>query len=135
MTKDEIRKVINDANGRGFANNINLNGYVFQKNGSFIIFELKNVEDVRVCHIKYIHFRTEKDLINILVCCCNFWMGNNVQFIFYKEKERKQNSAVAYLRSLNFRDEIIRDYKWKWKFNCTNCEHELCICNVHSMYK
>lgn len=141
MTKDEIRKIIDEENGDGFSNNVNLNGYVFTKNESFVVFELKNIDDVKVCHVKYIHFLTEKDLTTLMVYCCNFWMGNHVQFIFYREKDRVKNSAVEWLKGLGFREEIIRDYQWKWKFECKKCTKEngkvdkFCVCVVHSMYK
>ena len=134
MTKEDIRKVIDEENGTGFSNNFNLNGYVFQKNGSFIVFELKLIEDVKVCHIKYIHFKNEKDLTTILVYCCNFWMGNKVQFIFFKEKARK-NGAYKYLCDLGFRDDVKNNVSWKWRFNCKDCEQKICICSVHNMFK
>lgn len=134
MTKEAIRKAIDDENGAGFSNNFNLNGYVFQKNGSFIVFELKLIEDVKVCHIKYIHFKNEKDLTTILVYCCNFWMGNKVQFIFYREKHRK-NGAFKYLCDLGFRDELKMDHAWKWRFECVECNSNKCVCAVHNLYK
>lgn len=135
MTKDEIRSVIDEDNGVGFSSNINLNGYVFTKNGSFVVFELKNIDEVRVCHIKYIHFKNDKDLTTVMVYCCNFWMGNHVQFIFYKEKDGRTHSAVDYLKSLNFREEFLHDQNWKWRFKCVRCKSDKCTCIVHSMYK
>jgi hypothetical protein len=135
MTKDQIREVVDADNGPGFSSNLNLNGYVFTKNGSFMVFEFKNIDDVKVCHIKYIHYSNERDLTTILVHCCNFWMGNHVQFIFYKEKDGREKSAVQYLKNLNFREEILRDHKWKWRFKCLKCQSEKCLCLVHSMYK
>ena len=134
ITKDEIRRIIDSENGEGYSNNINLNGYVFTKNGSFLIFEFKNIEDVRICHIKYIYFKNKKDLITIMVNCCNFWMGNQVQFIFYKEKQ-KNVSAVRFLRSLNFRVEVISRPKWKYNFKCKKHKGVKCTCPVYSLYK
>lgn len=133
MTKQEIREVIDKENGEGFSNNINLNGYVFIKNESFIIFEFKYIEDILVCHIKYIYYTNEKDLINVLVYCCNFWMGNKVQFIFYKEKFKK-NSAVKFLKDLNFRVEIVDSPKWKFKFDCIE-DGKDCHCILYNFYK
>ena len=135
MTKEQMRRIIDEDNGPGFSSNINLNGYVFKKNGSFIVFQFRNIEDVKVCHIKYLHYENEKDLMTILVYCCNFWMGNNVQFIFYKEKGGRAKSLVSYLKDLNFREEILSKYNWKWKFRCNHCGNEKCTCLVHSMYK
>lgn len=134
LTKDDIKSIIDKENGRGYSNNINLNGYVFTKNGSFIVFEFKNIEDIKICHIKYIYFKDVKDLITIMVNCCNFWMGNSVQFIFYKEKE-KNVSAIKFLESLNFRVETITRPKWKYKFECKKHKNEKCRCIVYSLYK
>lgn len=138
MTKEEIRHIIDSENGKGFSNNINLNGYTFTKNGSFIVFEFKYVEDVKICHIKYIYFKNVNDLVTIMVNCCNFWMGNQVQFIFYKEKKKKV-SAIKFLEGLNFRSEQIKDPKWKWKFQCrienAASIHEPCNCPVFHLFK
>lgn len=133
LTKEDIRKIIDYENGEGYSNNVNLNGYTFTKNGSFIVFEFKYIEDVKICHIKYIYFKNVKDLVTIMVNCCNFWMGNRVQFIFYKEKE-KAISAIKFLENLNFRIEIIDRPKWKYRFNCKNHEND-CNCSVYSLYK
>lgn len=135
MTKEQMREIIDQENGAGFSSNINLNGYVFKKNGSFIIFQFREIEGVKVCHIKYVHYKNKKDLTTIMVYCCNFWMGNNIQFIFYKEKGGKDKGTVEYLKSLNFREEILSEYNWKWRFRCGYCKNESCTCLVHSMYK
>ena len=139
MTKEEIREIIDSENGKDFSFNINLNGYVFTKNGSFIVFEFKNVEGIKICHIKYIHFNNEKDLITILSNCCNFWMGNGIRFIFYKEKERDTNSPIEILESLNFRKDIIDKHLWKYEFDCNRChnlnKHKKCECRVFNLYK
>lgn len=134
LTKDDIRQIIDSENGEGYSYNINLNGYTFTKNGSFIVFEFKWVEDVKICHIKYIYFKNVKDLVTIMVNCCNFWMGNRVQFIFYKEKE-KAVSAIKFLENLNFRVEVIDSPKWKYKFHCKKHKDGNCTCAVFSLYK
>lgn len=95
LTKRDILKVIDDENGIGYSSNININGYTFTKNESFLIFEFKLIEDVKICHIKYIYAKNKKDLITIMVNCCNFWMGNKVQFIFFKEKQKKNSSKIG----------------------------------------
>ena len=134
MTREEIRAIIDEENGKGFSLNINLNGYVFTKNGSFIIFEFRNLEDIKICHIKYIYIKNKKDFITILVNCCNFWMGNSVQFIFFKEKKKRGESAIKMLQELNFRMETLQNHKWKYEFNCLNCGED-CKCPVYSLYK
>lgn len=134
MTKLELISKINEEDGENYALNVNLNGYTFFKNGSFIIFEFKSLEDVQICHIKYIYFKNKKDLMTILVNCCNFWMGNKVQFIFYKEKSNRENSAVKFLKDLKFRVDIISNPKWKYRFKCKTCQKP-CECSVYSLYK
>ena len=133
VTKEYIRDIIDKENGTGYSNNINLNGYIFTKNGSFIVFEFKYIDDIKVCHIKYIYFKNQKDFITIMTNCCNFWMGNKVQFIFYKEKQ-KDNSPVPFLESLNFRKEVIDYPKYKWRFKCVKHGYK-CVCPVYSLFK
>lgn len=134
MTKEEIREIIDSENGAGYSNNINLNGYIFTKNGAFIVFELKVFDGVKICNIKYIYFKEKKDLTTIMVNCCNFWMGEGVQFIFYKEKIKKK-SPVPFLQTLNFRTETNIDEKWKYSFNCNVCKENECSCQVCRLYK
>lgn len=134
ITKEHIRNIIDHENGDGYSSNININGYTFTKNGSFIVFEFKYIEDVKICHIKYIYFKDVKDLVTIMVNCCNFWMGNKVQFIFYKEK-KKNVSAIKFLENLNFRVEVIDRPNWKHHFNCKLHKNEKCECVVYSLYK
>lgn len=136
LTKRDIISIIDHENGIGYSNNINVNGYTFTKNESFIIFEFKLIEDVKICHIKYIYIKNKKDLITIMVNCCNFWMGNRVQFIFFKEKQ-KTKSAIKFLEELNFRVEIIDRPKWKFSFDCKNHENknEECKCVVLNLCK
>lgn len=135
MVKEELKAIIDSENGKGFCNNINLNGYTFTKNGSFINFEFKFVEDVKICYIKYIHTKNKRDFITIMVNLCNFLMGNKIQFIFYKEKNRDESEdRIKFLKDLNFRLETIEDYKWKFNFECNDCEND-CKCLVYNMYK
>lgn len=135
MTKEELRAVVDSDNGPGFSSNINLNGYIFSKNGSFIVLELRNIEDIRICHIKYIHTENESDFISVMVYAANFMMGNNVRFIYYKEKEREgTQKRLAFFKSLLFRQEVLEKPKWKYRFECNRC-HDGCDCYVYSLYK
>ena len=133
----EIQDIIDSENGKGYCRNINLKGYTFRRNNSFIVFEFTDIEDIKICHIKYIYFKNEEDLLNIMVNCCNFWMGNKVQFIYYKEKDRASSEKIKeFLKSLNFRIETISRPKWRWKFDCIKEEcKDNCKCVVWSFYK
>lgn len=134
FTNDKLREIIDQENGEYFSLNIGLNGYIFSKNGSFIIFDIKNIENIQTCHIKYIYFDSIKSLRVLLTYSANFWMGNKVQFIFYKEKEKKQ-SAIKYLKQLGFLVKTISGgYKWKYKFAC-NKHGTNCTCNVYHLIK
>jgi len=135
MVKDEIRQCIDQENGKDYSYNINLDGYVFTKNGSFIVFQLKNVDDVSVCHIKYIYVADQKDFVTIMVNCCNFWMGNNVQFIFYKEKKKLKNSPINFLKELGFKIDVVDNPEWKVKFDCLRCNSKECKCPLYILYK
>ena len=136
MTKDEIRRVIDKENGKNYSLNLDLNGYTFKKNNSFVLFELRYVEDIKICIIKYIHFEKMKDLINILVTCCNFWLGNEVQFLYYQEKERRKNSPIDFLRQLNFKVELVENPSWNYKFECVNCNpNDQCHCRLYKLFK
>lgn len=137
MDINKIKYIIDRENGKGYSNLINLKGYVFTRNNSFIVFELKNIEDVRVCHIKYIYFDNIKDLKTIIVNCANFWMGYKVQFLFLKEK-RKPVSAIRFLESLNFRKEVVRNNTWNHDFECNICnaqDKDHCECVLYKLYK
>lgn len=139
MTKAEIRKIIDSENGVGYNQNVNLNGYTFKKNNSFIIFDFKLYEDIKICYIKYIYFDNENDLWNILANCANFWMGNGIKFLFYKEKEKlnPKSSAIKYLKSLNFRVSAISVHDYKYDFKCNRCGHDAnqCRCTFYNCYK
>lgn len=134
MTNEEIRAIIDGENGQGYSNNLNLKGYQFKRKNSFIIFELKNLEDLRICHIKYIYFDNVKDLITVMVHACNFWRGNKIQFLFYKEKH-KNVSARKLLENLNFRSEELENVSYKYPFHCKIEDSDECNCIVHTFYK
>ncbi len=133
ITKDIMKRDIDNEMGEGFSSNINLRGYTFTKNGSFINFEFRYIEGVKTCYIKYIYFESYKDLITIMVNCCNFWMGNNIQFFFYKEKEKKYTVSDL-LEELNFSKRVSRNLKWKYPYNCKRCGPN-CKCKTYSFYK
>lgn len=137
MTKIEIREIIEQDNGRGFCLNLqNLNGYTFVRNSTFVLLELLVVQGTTVCVIKYIHSDNWDDFITTMVHVCNFLMGNNVSFISYKEKRRSDSERrMAFLKSLNFRVEIIKDPDWKYDFECPICHPQDCSCPQICFYK
>ena len=78
LNKEQIVSIIDKENGVNFSYNISVNGYIFKKNGSFMIFEMKEIQNVYVAHIKYIHISNKrsalKDIRTIFAYACNFWM-------------------------------------------------------------
>lgn len=134
MTKDEIRAAIDSENGEGYSANLNLNGYIFTRKNSFIVFEIKILEEIRICHIKYIYFDNVQDLITIMVHSCNFWQGNKIQFLFFKEKH-KNVSAIKFLENLNFRKESVEHTNWNNPFHCKVEGTDNCDCTVYTLYK
>lgn len=134
MKKSSITKSIDRENGKGFSNNVNIQGYVFKKKNSFIIFEIKTTHDVVVAHVKYVYFDNVDDLLTLLAHSCEFWMGNSVQFVFLREKE-KTSSVKTILEELGFTIEEATGYEWKWKFRCNVHKLEKCSCPVYHMYK
>lgn len=128
MNKEKMKHLIDSENGKGFSENIPLDGYNFFKNNSFISFKISKVEDVQVVIIRYIYSDNKKDLVNILAYCCNFWMGMQVKLIYYREKE-KSSYAIDYLREIGFKVSSVDKYKWRNKFECIKGESP-CTCRV-----
>lgn len=135
MDKERIKELIDKEQGEKFSENISLNGYTFYKNNSFIIFKITQVEgDISVANIKYIYSDNKEDLISIIAFACNFWLGTNVKFIYYKEK-KKAPYVINTMKRLGFR--IIDDrisVNWPVKFVCKKCKSTDCRCVTVEAY-
>lgn len=113
--KTEIRSLIDHEHGRDFSRNINLKGYVFHLQKSFIAFHFETVDGVTIAVIDYIFLTNKKSLVKLLGFTVDFWLGNKVRFIYYKEHERKANYVEVYFKALGF--ETVRENKdgvWKY---------------------
>ena len=113
MKKIELQKVINSENGINYHRNINLSGYTIYRDKSFISFRLMTVKEKQICVIDYIFITSKKDLIQLLSWCINFWSGNAVKYIYYKEMcaiDEKQSAHPLFLlkfRQCPFRRETV----------------------------
>lgn len=107
-----MKELIDSENGVGFSENVDLSGYNFFKNDSFVSFKIRKIDGVNVVIVKYIYSDKYKDLLSILSFCSNFWIGKNAKIIYYQERE-KHPYVVSKLEELGFE---IRKYETKKKY-------------------
>lgn len=135
MNRERIKELIDKEQGYKFSENISLSGYTFYKNNSFINFKISRLEDgISVANIKYIYSDSKEDLISIIAFACNFWLGTNVKFIYYKEK-KKAPYVINTMRRLGFK--IVNDrisVDWPVEFVCKKCKSTNCRCITIEAY-
>lgn len=119
VKKLEMQQLINDENGENYHRNINLNGYTVYRDKSFISFRILSVKNKPIVVIDYIYITNKKDLVQLLSWCINFWSGNSVRYIYYKEHKRKSN-IIKSLSSLGFTVSETTCNKWKHQWKSTN---------------
>lgn len=141
MDKAEMREYIDKEQGEGFQKNIDISGYNFFKNKSFISFKMHQIDGFLTVNIKYIYAENLSDFLNILAYCINFWTGMKVKFIYYKEKQKIENKEIIkQLRSLGFREELNSPEQYRFKYICSKCckdskvEKDLCECKTLELY-
>ncbi len=118
--KIELQKLINSENGINYHRNVNLNGYTVYRGKSFISFRLLNINNKEVVIIDYMFMTSKKDLLQLLSWCVNFWSGNAVKYIYYKEHHKKSNIAEKCLPSLGFHVQQSTYDNWKYEWTSTN---------------
>lgn len=127
-------ELIDKENGEGFHKNIDLSGYNFFKGNSFISFKISKVEGVNIANIRYIYSDKKEDLLKVLAYCCNFWVGNKVKFIYYKEKDKAKYATKA-LNNLGFKIvDDVNNIQWKHSFNCNIHNNGECNCKINEAY-
>lgn len=119
VKKLEMQQLINEENGTNYHRNINLSGYTVYRDKSFISFRIMNIKNKPIVVIDYMYITNKKDMIQILSWCINFWSGNAVRYIYYKEHKRKSN-IVKSLKSLGFNIAETTYNKWKYDWKSTN---------------
>lgn len=125
IKKAELQKLINNEHGINFHRNIRLSGFTVYKKDSFISFHFVTVNGINIVVIDYIYVTGKRDLIKLLSFCINFWSGNAVKFIYYKEHKRQANYVKKYFSTLGFT--VIEQNKpgtWKKEWTSTNGFHE-----------
>lgn len=117
MKKIELQKIINSENGINYHRNVNLSGYTAYRDKSFISFRLMTVKNKQICVIDYMFITSKKDLIQLLSWCINFWSGNAVKYIYYKEHHRNANIIQKALPALGFQvcNSTYTNWKHEWK--------------------
>ncbi|MEE3344057.1 MAG: hypothetical protein VZS44_08205 [Bacilli bacterium] len=123
ISREKIRKIIDNEHGPGYSKNVNLSGYVITRGDSFIIFRFLNVgENQRVVvYIDYIYVTNRKSLIKLLAWCINFWTGNGAQCLYFKSHKRKANYIEKTFPSLDFTvKDTIKNSEWKHAWKSTN---------------
>lgn len=101
--KAHMCKIIDSENGEGFHKNVDLSGYTFYKDESFISFKIMSVEGVKIVYIKYIYATSREALVSLMAYCVNFWAGNQIKFIYYLEHKRKSAYSMKFLSKLGFK--------------------------------
>lgn len=135
MNKIRMKELIDLEQGAGFSDNIPLDGYTFFKKNSFIVFKISRIEDgLSVANIRYIYSDNKDDLISIIAYACNFWLGSNIKFIYYKEK-KKAPYVVKTMNKLGFRVASDRiSINWTHDFICKKCKKDSCNCESIEAY-
>ena len=133
MNKKNMMKLIDSENGKDFSQNIKLDGYNFCKNKSFISFKVSKIEGINIVNIRYFYSDNRKDMTSVLAYACNFFIGLNIKFIYYKEKEKAKYITKA-LKNLGFKI-VFSDYsiKWEYNFECIRGEFP-CNCKEIEAY-
>lgn len=137
LTNDQVNEIIDQENGDGFCFNIDKSKcYRFNRGNSFAIFRIQTIENVKVCHIRYIHFENEAELATIMAFMMNFLEGNKVMLIVYREKNRKnkKKSPIPFMKDVGFNVSSNDDYTWQYTFNC-NIDGSDCHCKTYEVVK
>jgi len=123
-----MQQMIDNEHGSDYCKNINLHGYVLHNRDSFIAFHFVYVNNTTTVHIDYIYITNKKSLISLLAFCMNFWIGNNVKFIYYNAHCRPSDYDKKYLAALGFHvSGYTRTSSWRqpWKSRNGYAEDEM----------
>ena len=138
MDRSRMKQLIDKEQGEGFSDNISLDGYTFFKNDSFISFKISKVDEdgdnISVVNIRYIYSDNKNDLISVIAYACNFWIGANIKFIYYKEK-KKAPYVIKAVNSLGFKVvDQMSSKDWDKDFVCHKCGNKDCECMIIEAY-
>ena len=95
-----------------------------------MLYQIKNVDNVTVVFIRYIHYENEKQLLNLLAFACKWWKNLKPNMVYYKEKDREK-SVGSFLTSLGFlKFKVKNELK---EFDCL-IDGKDCKCDVNEFY-
>lgn len=131
MDKLTMQKLIDHESGEGFHKNIDLSGYNFYKNNSFISFKIIKIDGMPVANINYIYSDNKNDFCNLMAYCFNFWVGSGIKFVYYKEKVKNKPYTKKTFEVFDFTidDEGLKPGSWVYDFDCVNGEKP-CVCKI-----
>ena len=132
LQKIELQKLINSENGINYHRNVNLSGYTVYRDKSFISFRIMTVNNKEVVIIDYMFITSKKDLMQLLSWFINFWSGNAVKYIYYKEHHKKSNVAEKCLPTLGFTVQNTTYKKWKHDWKSTNGYEEFDVIEAYT---
>jgi hypothetical protein len=132
LMKIDLQKKIDKEHGINYHRNVDLsNSYTVSRNNSFISFKFVEINGINTVEISYIYITDKTSLLKLITWCINFWSGNAVKYIYYKEHVKKSNVVEKFLKPLGFNVEY-RDYNgWKHEWTSTNGYKES---NILEMY-
>ena len=132
LMKIDLQKKIDKEHGINYHRNVDLaNSYTVYRNSSFISFKFVEINGINTVEISYIYITDKTSLVKLITWCINFWSGNAVKYIYYKEHVKKSNVVEKFLKPLGFKVEY-RDYNgWKHELTSTNGYKES---NILEMY-
>jgi hypothetical protein len=132
LKKVELQRLINEENGTNYHKNVNLSGYVPNRGKSFIAFRLLEINNVTMVYIDYIYTISQDDFYQLLTWCINFWQGNNVKYLYYKE-HRRQATVIKLLKQLGMDIKPIKYHGWKYDWTSTNGYAEEDVLEAHTV--
>ena len=117
LMKIDLQKKIDKEHGINYHRNVDLaNSYTVYRNSSFISFKFVEINGINTVEISYIYITDKTSLVKLITWCINFWSGNAVKYIYYKEHVKKSN---------------VVENGWKHEWTSTNGYKES---NILEMY-
>lgn len=105
---EDFKQIVDADNGEGYHVNITMKGNFvkFDHGTTKMLYEIKNLEGVKIVFIKYIHYETKKELLSLLAFATQWWKNLKPSLVYYREKERKHRVGKV-LKELGFEESTI----------------------------
>ena len=125
-------RVIDSEHGEGYRRNINVRGYILRQGDDFIIFHYEKVESIKVGVIDYLFLTSNSTALTLFGYLCNNFVGECVQYVYFKEHKRTANYAEKFLEKLGLEVKENKKAKWKHKWTSTNGYPENEVFEAHT---